>query len=151
MGNGCFILTGSHKLDLRDAVSQSNRAGEQAFGICSYGGGEGVGGTWDLLSCIWTFKSALKEIYMNYIGVSELKQTKRMWEMLDSEGELVLTKEGKPGAVILAVTPETLESTVRSIRRARFSDLVAQNRSKGAAMSESEIETEIAAYRAGRA
>jgi hypothetical protein len=34
---------------------------------------------------------------MNYIGVSELKQTKRMWEMLDSEGELVLTKEGKPG------------------------------------------------------
>ena len=43
---------------------------------------------------------------MNYIGVSELKQTKRMWKMLDSEGELVLTKEGKPGAVILAVTPE---------------------------------------------
>ena len=55
---------------------------------------------------------------MNYTGVSELKQTKRMWKMLDSEGELVLTKEGKPGAVILAVTPETLESTVRSIRRA---------------------------------
>ena len=63
--------------------------------------------------------------------------------MLDSESELVLTKEGKPGAVILAVTPETLESTVRSIRRARFSDVVARIRSKGAAFSEAEIETEM--------
>jgi len=88
---------------------------------------------------------------MNYIGVSELKQTKRMWKMLDSEGELVLTKEGKPGAVILAVTPETLESTVRSIRRARFSDVVARIRSNGLALSEEEIETEIADYRANRA
>ena len=88
---------------------------------------------------------------MNYIGVSELKQTKRMWKMLDSDGELVLTKEGKPGAVILAVTPETLESTVRSIRRARFSDVVARIRSKGVALSEVEIEGEIANYRANRA
>lgn len=85
---------------------------------------------------------------MNYIGVSELKQTKRMWKMLDSERELVLTKEGKPGAVILAVTPETLESTVRSIRRARFSDVVARMRSKVPALSEAEIEKEIVDYRA---
>ena len=68
--------------------------------------------------------------------------------MLDSEGELVLTKEGKPGAVILAVTPETLESTVRSIRRARFSDVVARMRSKAPALSEAEIEKEIMDYRA---
>ena len=81
--------------------------------------------------------------YMNYVELSELKQTKRMWKMLDSEGELVLTKEGKPGAVILAVTPETLESTVRSIRRARFSDVVARIRLKRAALSEAEIETEM--------
>lgn len=80
---------------------------------------------------------------MNYVELSELKQTKRMWKMLDSEGELVLTKEGKPGAVILAVTPETLESTVRSIRRARFSDVVARIRLKRAALSEAEIETEM--------
>jgi len=85
---------------------------------------------------------------MNYIGVSELKQTKRMWKMLDSERELVLTKEGKPGAVILAVTPETLESTVRSIRRARFSDVVARMRLKAPALSEAEIEKEIVDYRA---
>jgi hypothetical protein len=87
---------------------------------------------------------------MNYIGVAELKQTKRMWKMLDSEGELVLTKEGKPGAVILAVTPETLESTVRSIRRARFSDAVARIRLRGPAMDEAEVEKEIADYRAGK-
>ena len=68
--------------------------------------------------------------------------------MLDSEGELVLTKEGKPGAVILAVTPETLESTVRSIRRARFSDVVSRMRSKTPALSEAEIEKEIEDYRA---
>ena len=80
---------------------------------------------------------------MNYVEILELKQTKRMWKMLNSEGELVLTKEGKPGAVILAVTPETLESTVRSIRRVRFSDVVARIRSKGVALSEAEIEGEM--------
>ena len=85
----------------------------------------------------------MQKNYMNYVELSELKQTKRMWKMLDSEGELVLTKEGKPGAVILAVTPETLESTVRSIRRARFSDVVARIRLKRAALSEAEIETEM--------
>ena len=55
---------------------------------------------------------------------------------------------GKAGAVILAVTPETLESTVRSIRRARFSDVVARMRSKVSALSEAEIEKEIMDYRA---
>jgi hypothetical protein len=102
-------------------------------------------------SFIQTDISPTKEIYMNYIGVSELKQTRRMWEMLDSDGELVLTKEGKPGAVILAVTPETLETTVRSIRRARFSDVVARIRLKKPILDESEIEKEIADYRADRA
>ena len=59
-------------------------------------------------------------------------------------------QEGKPGALILAVTPETLESTVRSVRRARFSDAVAQIRSREPGLDGAEIEKEIAGYRANR-
>jgi hypothetical protein len=50
----------------------------------------------------------------------------------------------------LAVTPETLESTVRSVRRARFSDAVAQIRSREPGLDGAEIEKEIAGYRANR-
>ena len=61
---------------------------------------------------------------MNYIGVSDLKRSREMWEMLAREKELVLTRDGKPGALIVEITPEGLESAVAAIRRALFSEAV---------------------------
>lgn len=67
---------------------------------------------------------------MNYIGVSELKKSREMWEMLSREKELVLTRDGKPGALIVEITPEGLESAVAAVRRALFSEAVSQARNR---------------------
>ena len=84
---------------------------------------------------------------MNYIGVAELKKSKFMWEMLEKEKELVLTKDGKPGALILPVTPEGLEGTLKAVRRALFSQTVSSIRSRGLSATSEEIDREISAVR----
>jgi antitoxin (DNA-binding transcriptional repressor) of toxin-antitoxin stability system len=87
---------------------------------------------------------------MNYIGVSELKNSKSMWEMLQRDKELILTKDGKPGALILPVTPEGVEGTLRAVRRALFSETVSAIRSRGVGYSSSDIDQEISAVRRDR-
>ena len=87
---------------------------------------------------------------MNYIGVSELKNSKSMWEMLQRDKELILTKDGKPGALILPVTPEGVEGTLRAVRRALFSETVSSIRSRGQGYSSSDIDREISAVRRDR-
>lgn len=84
---------------------------------------------------------------MNYIGVSDLKKSKSMWEMLDKEKELVLTKDGKPGALILPITPESLEGTIRAVRRALFSEAVSAIRARGINICSEDLDREIAAAR----
>jgi hypothetical protein len=89
---------------------------------------------------------------MNYIGVSELKKSREMWEMLAREKELVLTRDGKPGALIVEITPEGLEKAVAAVRRALFSDAVSSVRQRAAKNppSQEEIELEINASRRKR-
>ncbi len=87
---------------------------------------------------------------MNYIGVSELKNSKSMWEMLQRDKELILTKDGKPGALILPVTPEGVEGTLRAVRRALFSETISAIRSRGAGCTSADIDREINAARRGR-
>lgn len=89
---------------------------------------------------------------MNYIGVSELKKSKAMWKMLSHEKELVLTRDGKPGALIVEITPEGLESAVAAVRRALFSEAVTSARSRAtiAPSSLKDIDREIRESRSGR-
>ena len=86
---------------------------------------------------------------MNYIGVSELKKSKAMWEMLAREKELVLTRDGKPGALIVEITPEGLENAVSAVRRALFSEAVSSMRRRAAANppTDKDIAREIRASR----
>jgi len=89
---------------------------------------------------------------MNYIGVGELKKSREMWEMLSREKEIVLTRDGKPGALIIEITPEGLEGAVAAVRRALFSEAVSNARRKAAANPPTleEIEDEIRAVRRKR-
>jgi len=82
---------------------------------------------------------------MNYIGVSDLKKSKNVWEMLAREKELVLTRDGRPSALIVEISPEGLEASVAAIRRALFSDAVSFVRRRVAAdpLTENEISGEI--------
>ena len=65
---------------------------------------------------------------MTYLGVADLKQSKKLWETLAEEKEIILTRDGRPAALILEIHPEGLEATVAAVRRALFSDAVASAR-----------------------
>ena len=56
---------------------------------------------------------------MRFISVREMNtRPKEIWEKIKEE-ELVITSNGKPIALLSAVNEETLEKTLRMIRRSR--------------------------------
>jgi antitoxin (DNA-binding transcriptional repressor) of toxin-antitoxin stability system len=56
---------------------------------------------------------------MRFISVREMNtRPKEIWEKIKEE-ELVITLNGRPIALLSAVTEETLEKTLRMIRRSR--------------------------------
>ena len=61
---------------------------------------------------------------MDYLAVKDLKKTRNLWEKLASERKLVITRNGKPSALMISVSPETVEESLREIRRALFSTAV---------------------------
>jgi antitoxin (DNA-binding transcriptional repressor) of toxin-antitoxin stability system len=90
---------------------------------------------------------------MDYLAIKDLKQTRVVREKLEKEGELVITKDGQPFAVMVGVEPGDLEESLREIRRALFSSAISQARRKALdePLSDAEIEAEVAAARAEHA
>ena len=92
---------------------------------------------------------------MRFISVRDLNTKPReIWSKIKDE-EVVITSNGKPIALLSGVTEETLEKTVRSIRRSRA--LIAleemQKRSLELGLdklTDSQIESEIRAVRKSR-
>lgn len=92
---------------------------------------------------------------MRFISVRDLSiKPKEVWQKVKEE-EMVITSNGKPIALLSAVTEETLERTIRLIRRARA--LMALEEMQGQAIklglnriTDSQIESEIRAVRKGR-
>jgi len=89
---------------------------------------------------------------MNYIGVGELKQSKRVWRALAKDKELIVTRDGRPAALMVEITPERAEESLRAVRRALFSSAVssARLRAQEAPPADGEIEREITAARRAR-
>jgi hypothetical protein len=67
---------------------------------------------------------------MNYIAVKDLKNSKSLREKLEKERELILTKDGQPFALMVGITADSLEESLREIRRALFSKAVTRGRKK---------------------
>jgi len=88
---------------------------------------------------------------VTYLGVADLKQSKKMWETLSREKELILTRDGKPGALILEISPEGVEATVAAVRRALFSEAASGARHRATILppKSGEIEAEIGRGRHG--
>ena len=63
---------------------------------------------------------------MDYLAAKDLKKTKKLWEKLASERKLVITRDGKPSALMISVSPETVEESLREIRRALFSAAISR-------------------------
>ena len=89
---------------------------------------------------------------MTYLPVKDLKKTRELWLLLAREKEVVITRDGIPCAVLIGVSPETVDESIREIRRSLFSLAVGRARAvaKEAPISPRQIEAEISASRAGR-
>jgi antitoxin (DNA-binding transcriptional repressor) of toxin-antitoxin stability system len=61
-----------------------------------------------------------EEFCMKFIGIRDFRnKSSRVWEELSSENELIITSNGKPIAILSAVTEENLEKNLKAFRQAR--------------------------------
>lgn len=91
---------------------------------------------------------------MRFISVREVRRKlSEVWKELAKERELVITSNGKPIAIVSAVSEETLEISLRAIRRARAMAAVEamQRGSANRGLESEDVEAEIAAGRSERA
>lgn len=92
---------------------------------------------------------------MRFISVRDLSTKPReIWTRIKDE-EVVITSNGKPIALLSGVTEETLEKTVRSIRRSRALIAMEEMQKKSIELgldklTDSQIESEIRTVRKSR-
>jgi antitoxin (DNA-binding transcriptional repressor) of toxin-antitoxin stability system len=92
---------------------------------------------------------------MRFISVRDLNtKPKEIWTKIKDE-EVVITSNGKPIALLSGVTEETLEKSIRAIRRSRALIALEEMQKKSIAsgldrMTDSQIESEIQAVRKSR-
>jgi len=92
---------------------------------------------------------------MRFVSVRELNtKPKEVWEKV-RDGEIVVTSNGKPIALLSPVTEETLETTLRAMRRSRALMALEALQKKALEsgldrLTEPEIELEIKAVRKNR-
>jgi prevent-host-death family protein len=89
---------------------------------------------------------------MRFVSVRELRgRSRQVWKQLDDGGDLVVTSNGKPIAVLSPVREDDLERSLATIRRVRAIDAVAdlQAAAVGRKVTVREVAAEIAAVRKG--
>ena len=93
---------------------------------------------------------------MRFLSVRDLRsKPAEVWKGLTTAREMVVTSNGRPIAILSAVTENTLEETLAAIRQARavaaVSEMQRQSVEQGLdAMTPDEIDAEIAAVRRAR-
>ncbi len=88
---------------------------------------------------------------MNFYSVRDLRTTqKAIWENLEKDGEVVITNNGKPSALLFDISDGDLEETLKAVRQAKamlaFNSMREQAAARGY-MTDEEIEAEIASAR----
>ena len=90
---------------------------------------------------------------MNFYTVRDLRTTpKSIWENLSADGEVVITNNGRPTALLVNIADGSFEETIKAVRQAKAVIAFNSMRIKAAAkgyMSDEDIEAEIAAARRG--
>ncbi len=93
---------------------------------------------------------------MDYVTVRELREKSgEIWQRVEAGEEFVVTRNGKPFALLVHTEPSEVEAALRAHRAARFGALVAQiqahARETGAdQLTDEEIQAEIDAVRRER-
>lgn len=90
---------------------------------------------------------------MNFYTVRDLRNTpKNIWDNLSSDGEVVITNNGKPTAIMIDIADGSFEETIKAVRQAKAMIAFNSMRQKSAIngyMTDEEIEAEISAVRQG--
>jgi len=93
---------------------------------------------------------------MRFVTVRELRsQSAKVWRHLAEEGDLVITSNGKPVAILSAVSQQNVEESLDAFRRARAVAAVEamQQRSVAAGthrLTQEDLRAEIVAVRKSR-
>lgn len=93
---------------------------------------------------------------MDFVSVRELRaESAKVWAKIEAGEEVVITRNGKPFALLLNTKPEELESTLRAVRGERFATNIRKMQIHAEQlglneMSMEEIDAEIASVRAAR-
>jgi len=93
---------------------------------------------------------------MDFVTVRELRaESGKVWEKVEAGEEMVITRNGKPFAIVLGTSPEQLDQTLRAIRAARLQnalgDMHRRAREQGLdKLSMEDIDAEIAQARKER-
>jgi antitoxin (DNA-binding transcriptional repressor) of toxin-antitoxin stability system len=91
---------------------------------------------------------------MKFIAVRDLRsRSAGVWRDLQKEGELVITSNGKPIAIVSATDEASFEQSLAELRQARALRAARQLQEQSAAakaMDMAAIDKEIAAVRRGR-
>ena len=88
---------------------------------------------------------------MNFYTTRDLQTIPaNIWNTLSSDGEVIITNDGKPAALMLNISENNFDEVVKAVRQAKamiaFNSMRAKAAKRGY-MSDEEIEAEIAAYR----
>jgi hypothetical protein len=89
---------------------------------------------------------------MTSIAVKDLKRPRELRETLEREREVMVTKDGKPFAIMISVEPDGADDALREVRRAMFSTAVLRARRQGSTtpLSPEEIGAEVQSARQAR-
>lgn len=93
---------------------------------------------------------------MKFVTVRELRgRTSELWDELARQRELILTNNGKPIAILSATDAESLERSLRNLRRCRAADALSglqreAERSGLDQLASDEVDEEIQAFRKAR-
>lgn len=90
---------------------------------------------------------------MKFYTVRDLRTTtKTLWDNLSTDGEVVITNNGKPTALLFDIADGDFEEILKAVRQAKammtFNSMKSKAAKKGY-MSEEEIEAEIKKARKG--
>lgn len=75
---------------------------------------------------------------------------KTLWDTLSRDGEVIITSNGRPTAILLDISDGNFEETLKAVRQAKAMVAFNSMRAKAAAkgyMSDEEIDAEIKAAR----
>jgi len=94
---------------------------------------------------------------MKFVSIRDLRgKSAEVWKKLPGEGEMIITSNGRPIAILAAVNESNLEESLSAFRRARAIEAVASLQRRSAeqgtdTISRDEIDAEIKAVRRKRA